>query len=118
MTTHEEVNPLHLDLGGLIRRLESDDPTKVVRLGFYNPHSYRGYYHDLAFEIAEDITVGDMCTDAKEALGSTYQGWKGGDYTMKNYTATWLVRREGETGESIGAMFLELLLANTVEVSR
>jgi len=89
----------------------------VLRLGFYGPHSYRGYYHDVAFEIAEDITVGEVLSAAKEALGSTYQGWKGGDYTMKDYTETWLVAREGETGESIGAMFLELLLANTVEVS-
>lgn len=105
--------PTHLRLGQLIARLAEEDRARIVPVGFHNPHSYRGYYEDLAFERATNITVGEMLSAAKSALGATYQGWKGGDYQMGEWTSTWLVSCEGETGESIGGMFLDLLLAAT-----
>jgi hypothetical protein len=111
------TEPYHLGLSELIARLEREhhaDPTKRVRIGFTNPHSYRGYYEQLAFERAENVAVGDMLAAAQSALGRTFQGWKGGDYTMREYTDVWLVQEEGYTGESIGAVFLELLLAQEV----
>jgi mono/diheme cytochrome c family protein len=83
-----------------------------LRLGFRDPHSYRGYYHDLAFELAGDVTVGEMLGAAESAMGATFQGWKGGDYTMKEYTEIWLVTRAGNCGESIGAVLLEYILAD------
>ncbi|WP_460441397.1 hypothetical protein [Amycolatopsis stemonae] len=109
--------PSHLSLGELIARLDREhqaNPTKHVRVGFTSPHSYRGYYEQLAFARAENVAVGDMLAAAQTALGRTFQGWKGGDYTMCDYTETWLVPEEGRTGESIGAVLLDLMLAMEV----
>lgn len=102
--------PRHLTLGEVIDRLKGEDPERRVPLGFARPHSYRGYYHDLAFEIERDVTVGEMLAAAYGALGSTYEGWKGGDYTMDSHTDVWLVREEGDVGESMGAVLLDLML--------
>jgi hypothetical protein len=104
-------SPSHLALGELIDRLRQEpDPLRQVRIGFRHPHSYRGYYMDLAFERAENVTVGEMLAAAESALDATFQGWKGGDYTMSGYTDTWLVEREGCVGETIGAILLDFLL--------
>jgi len=81
------LTPHHYSLGELITRLrEEPDPSRRLSMGFRNPHSYRGFYEQLAFEVAENVTVGEMLTIAEPALGATYQGWKGGDYTMRDYT--------------------------------
>lgn len=98
-----------MTLGDLIKQLERADPAKVVPLGFGNPHSYRGYYEQLAFEPKAGVTVGQMLADAKEALHTTYQGWKGGDYTMNEYTTVWLAE-PGCTGEGIGPVLLAYML--------
>lgn len=108
------LQPRHLDLGELIARLEDEDPTKRLKTGFRHPHSYRGDYHELAFEFAVDVTVGQMLTDARSALGATFEGWRGGDYTMDAMTYVWLVVEEGtDVGETMGAVLLELMLGNT-----
>lgn len=104
------IEPRHLSLGELIERLEKEPPEKVASPGFDDPHSYRGYYDQLAFCIVRNASVGEMLKSAKQALGATYQGWKGGDYTMSHYTECWLVADHGDTGESIGAVLLDLML--------
>lgn len=109
--------PEHLDLEQLIAALAAEDPAKTVRVGFHRPHSYRGDYMDLAFEVTNDVTVGAMLADARTAHGTTYQGWKGGDYEMGDYSRVWLVQEKGDCGESIGAVLLHLLLANTAAAS-
>jgi hypothetical protein len=101
--------PCHYWLGALIEALEAEDPSLVCPRGFARPHSYRGYYDELAFEPARDVTVGEMLAAAKSALGSTYGGWKGGDYTMSEYTYCWLAYR-GDTGETLGAVLVSHLL--------
>ena len=93
----------------LIDFLESKDPTIILPLGFNNPDSYRGYYEELAFEPAENISIGEMLKCAIEALGSTYTGYKGGEYTMGEYTDVYLANW-GETGESIGPVLLNLMV--------
>ncbi len=95
----------------LIERLSHEDPKRVVPLGFRHPHSYRGYYEDLAFEPAENVTVGEMLTAARSASGATFQGWKGGDYEMNEWTTVWLAKR-GATGETLGPILLDLMLAS------
>lgn len=105
----EMPEPRHLSLGDLITVLESHHPAKVVPLGFARPHSYRGFYDELAFEPANYVTVAGMLQAARSALGATYQGWKGGDYTMNEYTPVWLAER-GSTGEGLGAVLVHLLL--------
>ena len=107
--------PSQLALGEIIERLSQEDPTRVLPIGFADPHSYRGDYYELAFEIRHNITVGEMLAAAESAIGATFQGWKGGDYKMGEYTCAWLVAEEGDCGESIGAVFLDLLLAAAEE---
>lgn len=98
----------------LIGVLEEADPDSVVKLGFHNPHSYRGYYEDLAFEPALNVRVGDMLADAQSALGATFQGYKGGDFTMSSHTDCWLADY-GSCGETIGALLLSYMLKDVVE---
>jgi hypothetical protein len=111
------LRPEHLDLEDLIGILEAHDPDKTVKVGFTSPHSYRGYYEDLAFELAENVTVGAMLADARTALGKTFQGYKGGDYEMGNWTSVWLAEY-GCTGESLGRVLLSFLLGNVATPNR
>jgi hypothetical protein len=99
-----------MNLGELIKRLEEANQEQIVKIGFGNPHSYRGYYSEVAFEIQENVTVQHMLNSAKEALGTTYEGWKGGDYTMDEYVYCYLVVEEGHTGEQIGEVLIKYML--------
>jgi hypothetical protein len=65
-------------------------------------HSYRGYYAELAFEPAgwELGTVDDFMEELSEAIGSTYEGWKGGEFTMGLDTHVFLAY-EGTTGRPV-----------------
>lgn len=99
-----------MTLGELIAALEAADPAKVVPYGFDRPHSYRGYYTDLAFEPARNVTVAAMLADARSAVGATYQGWKGGDYVMGLSTDCWLSDEGTASGDTMGPLLLRLLL--------
>ncbi len=99
----------------LIKILEQQPKDKVVPLGFSNPHSYRGYYDELAFEPEENVTVGQMLEDAQSALGNTYTGYKGGDFTMNGTTDVWLAKY-GRTGEGIGPVLLKYMLGLPLRV--
>ena len=95
----------------LIEELEKHDPAKKVKRGFDGPHSYRGYYDELAFEPTGETTVGAMLKAARSALGETYQGWKGGDFKMDEWTPCHLAY-VGDCGESLGATLLGYMLAD------
>ncbi len=56
-------------------------------------------------------SVGQMLTDARFALGATYEGWKGGEYTMETYTECWLAYPGSGEGETLGSLLLALLLS-------
>lgn len=99
-----------MTLGELIAALEAHDREKVAARGFTNPHSWRGNYSELAFEPARNVTVGDMLRDARSALGATYQGWKGGDFEMGEYTDCWLASEGYGDGETIGLLLLKFML--------
>jgi hypothetical protein len=85
----------HLTLGALIGALEKAPPG--ARIAFSHdamfgpgfPHSYRGYYEDLAFEPMPPPTVAEFLPKCREALGKTFGGYKGGDYTMSDTTPLW-----------------------------
>lgn len=96
-------------LGELIDTLKRYPEDQVVPLGFSNAHSYRGYYDQLAFEPATNTTVGTMLREAEYAVGGTFQGWKGGEYTMGLSTDVHLAN-EGDCGEEIGPILLRLML--------
>lgn len=98
-----------MQLGLLIKFLEKCDPNIVVPMGFSNPHSYRGYYQDLAFEPTENVTVKGMLESAKSALGTTYTGYKGGEYLMDENCEVWLAQY-GMTGEGLGEILLKYMV--------
>lgn len=69
-----------MNLGELIRRLRNADPAYIAPLGFAAPRSYRGYYEDVAFKPAENVSVASMLRHAESALGATFEGYKAGQY--------------------------------------
>lgn len=99
-----------MTLGELIDTLELADPALVLPLGFGNPHSYRGYYDELAFEPKEHVTVSEMLADARSAIARVYTGWKGGEFQMDENTDVWLAE-VGCTGETLGPILLRFMLA-------
>lgn len=66
--------------------------------GIAGPHSYRGYYDRLALEPVSGVTdVADVLRSLREAVGSIYEGWKGGSYHMDSNTHVHVAHR-GNTG--------------------
>lgn len=86
-------------LGKLIEILESMPDDKMIG-GICSPHSYRGYYCDLAFERGEKATVADTLKMCREAMGQVFQGYKGGDYVMGALTPVW-ISNYGDCGKKI-----------------
>ena len=79
-----------MTLGGLIDRLKEFEPEAMID-GIAFPHSYRGYYSDLAFDkIDYRRTAVALLEDCKSTLGMTLQGYKGGDYDMGQSTPVWI----------------------------
>lgn len=87
-----------MKLGRLIEMLAAhpDRCDDLAPWGLANPHSYRGYYDQLAFEPTVGVTIGAMLADARNSVGSTFEGWKGGSYTMDVDTEVW-VAESGDT---------------------
>ena len=100
-----------MTLGELIEILQKADQSRVVPIGFHRPHSYRGYYSCVAFELKDNITVEEMLESAKSALGATFVGYKGGEYKMDNSTDVYLAEY-GRLGEEIGPVLLGYMLGN------
>lgn len=94
----------HLTLGGLIAALEGagDTPVRFDRGGSpTKPHSYRGYYSDLCFESTDKpVKASRLLEGARTSVGRTFEGYKGGDFTMGEDTPLW-VAPYGCTGDAI-----------------
>ncbi len=101
-TASRERGRYHLTLGTLVAALEGENadmpviydmPVTFGRSGKVYPSapdSYRGYYSDLSFPPSDTpITVGELLREAKDAIGSTFEGYKGGDFTMDAETPLW-----------------------------
>lgn len=99
-----------MTLGDLITHLENVPQERIIKHGFSNPHSYRGYYDELAFEPTENISVADMLEAARSALNNTFEGYKGGYYKMDEYTNVWLSNYGEASEESIGPTLLNYIL--------
>ena len=79
-----------MTLGKLIAALEVM-PVGAEVINLNRPHSYRGYYCDLAFELGEGKRLAaDMLAVCKSAMGKVFEGYKGGDYIMKESTPVWI----------------------------
>ncbi len=95
-------------LGEVILLLESQPLKNIVKIDFtpQDPTrliSYRGYYEDLSISYGAEIgtmTVENLLSLCKNAIGQTYTGYKGGDFTMHNKTLMW-VAPYGDTGRML-----------------
>ncbi len=73
--------------------------------------SWRGDYSELAIcfdfigydnfgkERPKDMTLSNFIALLKSAIGSTYEGWKGGEFIMNENTPLW-VANDGNVGET------------------
>lgn len=100
-----------MTLGELILELSKLNKNLILPIGFSNPHSYRGDYYDLGFEPVQNQRVGDALEAVTSAVDQTYEGWRGGQFTMNVATNCWFAE-EGTSvdSESIGRRFLELII--------
>mgnify|MGYP001570470005 FL=1 len=108
----------HLTLGRAIEALaQSDLP---VTFDFdekspSHPHSYRGYYSDLALEsVSAPITASALRDLLSSALNQTFTGYKGGDYLMGPDTPLWAAEYGHGSGRAIvgirnGGLYLVLV---------
>ncbi len=88
-----------MTLGTLIDRLTSLPPNTLI--GIKYPHSYRGYYSDLAFELTDNkIAVCDAMALCRGAMGEIFYGYKGGDFQMGRNTPVWIAEY-GSCGDKL-----------------
>lgn len=92
----------------VIESLEKLDPEKTVPYGFGEPMSYRGDYYQVAFEPVENAKIGDMLKFAKEALGAKFGGYKGGVFTMTEWSECFISPYGESGGDRIGPTLLRL----------
>lgn len=108
-----------MNLGEYIARLERENPDKKVPMGLGKPHSWRGSYDELSFEPVKDTTVGEMLADARSAVGKTFIGWKGGEYTMTEFTRINVdFRGKWSDGSQLLEMLLDLLFSDNEQGHR
>jgi hypothetical protein len=95
---------------GELKRQPADAPVFIELVGMpladdlvtpVGLDSYRGYYEELAIEYsaatANLLTAGEFVTDLESAIGNTYEGYKGGSFTMTERTPLWCANY-GESG--------------------
>ncbi len=87
-------------LGILINWLEKQDQDLIVDDGFGDPHSDRGDYSELAFDPLSKAKISKMLAHARSAVGTTFTGWKGGEYTMDENTPVY-IGEYGDCGDAI-----------------
>jgi hypothetical protein len=100
-------------LGQLIEALRAADQSLIAPFGFAEPMSYRGYYEDLAFQPAKNVSVASMLAHAESALGATFEGYKGGDFVMHEWTTCWIAGYSESGGDAIGPTLIAYLTGST-----
>lgn len=86
-----------MKLKDLIAYLSLKDELAPAVNGFGAPHSYRGWYDQVAFEPVAFTTAGEMLEHAKSALNKEFTGWKGGTYLMTSESFV-NIAMEGDCG--------------------
>lgn len=89
-----------MTLGKLIDCLSAIPDTEEVP-NICSPHSYRGYYSDLAFEQHEGVRrVSELLDECRAAMGEVFIGYKGGEFIMGRNTPVWIAEY-GCTGKRL-----------------
>lgn len=79
-----------LTLGEMIKTLEAM-PADTMIDGIDEPHSYRGYYSDLAFSRQDEkVRAADALAMCRGAMGQVFEGYRGGDFVMGALTPVWI----------------------------
>lgn len=65
----------------------------------------------MAFKPKENVTFGEMLVHAKSAQGATFTGYKGGEYTMHEYTDCWIAEYGTSKADKIGPTLKAMWLA-------
>ena len=95
-----------LTLGQFIAALKELPPAAMVS-GLGDLMSYRGYYCDLAFDPeTREETVAALLARCQDAMGRTFEGYKGGDFLMGETTPLW-VAPYGSSGERVMGLRVE-----------
>lgn len=95
-TARVERSHYHLTLGAAITKLEAMDPALTVVCsddassapGY--AMSYRGYYSDIAFSPVPATDVAAFLATCRNALDTTMEGYKGGEYLMHKDVPIWI----------------------------
>ncbi len=94
-----------------IKYLQQFDPNTPTKESFGSPCSYRGDYYQLAFEKNDySDTVGGLIDTLKNSIGKTYTGYKGGEFTMNEYTNVYLVDEYSNVGEELTSYYFKYIL--------
>jgi hypothetical protein len=98
----------HLTLGELIAALRDMPEDLRVDCGDVDGEhpgratSYRGYYSDLAFMPTKDATTaGELLKICEATLGTTLEGYKGGDFLMDANTPLWISEYGSSSGRAV-----------------
>jgi len=85
-----ERSKTQMTLGDMIDRLAAmPQDAEIDALG--RPISYRGYYSDLAFTPKEGrMKVSEALALCRSCEGQTFNGYKGGEFTMDRNTPVWI----------------------------
>ena len=111
-TMRKERSETQMTLGKMIERLKTLPAETPIFLS--EPHSYRGYYADLAFQKPDiAISAARALALCQECVGKSFEGYKGGDYVMGNNAPVWQAYY-GQTGMKID----NILDDGTIELSK
>lgn len=66
----------------VIAIFELTEPDKILPVSIHEPHSWRGRYSDVSFELTENVSVRDTLEVLKKATTGNYDGYKGNTYAM------------------------------------
>lgn len=98
-------------LGSLIEKLRAEGEDAFVAPALGSPHSYRGYYSELCLEIVgSSMPAAQLAEMLEQCLDATFEGYKGGDFTMNQYTDVWIGEYGTSYGDLIGPTLYEFLL--------
>ena len=105
-----------MTLGELIKFLKTRDSDEIMSPGVHCPHSYRGYYSELALEPTTSISVGQLLSELESVLNTELTGYKGGEYKMHEYVDVYIAGY-GRCGFQINNTILAVMLRDDAKVA-
>ena len=105
--------PNGMTLGELIERLKESPRQNKLHLslpgfpvwGVREPCSYRGYYDQLALQPHHTpASVAEVIAMLEDALGKSFEGYKGGEFIMGHSTRVWIAEYGSSSGMRVYAV--------------